>query len=116
MPGYKGHLAGGMVVFAGSYYVLHALGIQTDAMQAAQMLGCTLAGSLFPDMDVKSKGQNFFYKLVLVALLIFFFKGYTRPFIALSFAAVVPMLVRHRGLFHAWWFVICFPSALAALL
>jgi len=63
MPNYKGHLAGGVVTYC---VVLCALvGTAPSFMTAGEWLLFTLAGALFPDIDIKSKGQKYFYYLVL---------------------------------------------------
>jgi hypothetical protein len=116
MPGYKGHLIGGAVAFAVALCVVHSAGVYFNETQGLQWFASTLAGSLFPDIDVKSKGQNIFYKIILCLLLFMLFYDYHRPFITISVAAMVPMIVRHRGIFHRLWFVISFPVVLALFL
>lgn len=116
MPGYKGHLVGGTAAFAIALYAVHSAGIVFTQVQAAQWLISALAGCLFPDIDVKSKGQNLFYKIMLVILLGMIFYGYHRPFMIVSVAAMVPMIVRHRGIFHKLWFIILLPTFFALFL
>lgn len=110
MPGYKGHLVGGTLTFALALYAMDGAGVHFTHVQAVQWFISALAGCLFPDVDVKSKGQNIFYKGMLVALLCMLFYGYHRPFMMVSVAAMVPMIVRHRGIFHRLWFVIGMPT------
>jgi membrane-bound metal-dependent hydrolase YbcI (DUF457 family) len=107
MPGYKGHLVGGCVAFGITLYVLRSVSPGCAVM--GEWLLCTLAGSLFPDIDVKSRGQNYFYKFLLVILAFLLLQGSIQLFIVLSILAFIPMLVRHRGLFHQLWFIISFP-------
>ncbi len=116
MPSYRGHLIGGLI--AGSL----AIGALTSAcMIQPTFYGCTewlficLLGSLFPDIDIKSKGQKVFYWLLFGIYLYLFNNGQYQEMCMLSFLALSPMLVRHRGLFHQWWFVIGFPSALCLM-
>jgi len=116
MPGYKGHLVGGAVTFGVALYAMQSAGVVFTHVQAAQWFISALAGCLFPDVDVKSKGQNILYKLLLVLLIVLLAYGYHRPFMVVSIAAMVPMIVRHRGLFHRLWFVIGFPAVLSILL
>lgn len=116
MPGYKGHLVGGTVAFAAALYAVHSAGVIFTDMQGVQWFASALAGCLFPDVDVKSKGQNLFYKGMLCLLLMMLFYGYHRPFMMVSVAAMVPMIVRHRGIFHRIWFIIGMPLILALFL
>ncbi len=107
MPGYKGHLVGGVAVFSIGFYFLQPC--STSMLGAGEWLLCACAGSLFPDVDVKSKGQKYAYWLVL-ALLLFLIgsKNYSLLSVV-SICCVTPMLARHRGLFHKTWFVVVAP-------
>lgn len=119
MPGYKGHLVGGV----GAYAILLVLIANVSSVhehiglvmptQAAQWLILSLAGALFPDVDVKSKGQNIFYLVIMGCLLYLLVLGRVQIAALVSIAALVPMLVRHRGLFHRLWFVVGLPFLLA---
>jgi hypothetical protein len=103
MPGYKGHLAGGFFVFVVLMLLLSHC--NPTACTALQWLSCALAGSLFPDIDVKSRGQNWFYwALFAIFLWLFACKSYFLLSI-LAIISLIPLLVRHRGLFHKLWFI-----------
>ena len=59
MPNYKGHIVGGTVTYLVVLQVIkHA---QPNIHVVLQGLVFCLLGSLFPDIDVKSKGQKIFY-------------------------------------------------------
>lgn len=107
MPGYKGHVVGGCV--AGGVLLVLLQQYCTSPALALQWLVCCLAGSLFPDIDVKSKGQHYFYWIIIAVLCVCIVR---RNFYALSVCSVLalmPMLSRHRGLFHRGWFIIVLP-------
>lgn len=107
MPNYKGHLVGGF--FAYCLVFIFILRCTPSLATACEWLLFTLAGALFPDVDIKSKGQKYFYYVVFG---IFMFLAFTKRFIhlsLLSFIAITPMLVKHRGIFHDVWFVIVMP-------
>lgn len=114
MPGYKGHLVGGSCVFACGLFALKSL--SPSYATIAEWLLCTLAGSLFPDIDTKSKGQGIYYRLILCILLFLLTQGNMQLFIAMSIISLIPLLVRHRGLFHKLWFVTCFPAVVSLIL
>src|SRR5438309_2217826 len=62
MPGYKGHLVGGTVAFGLLFFALVGVVVRQPSMLiAGEWLLFALAGSLFPDIDIKSKGQKYFY-------------------------------------------------------
>jgi len=116
MPGYKGHLVGGALtgaavlgacVWSGKYV--------PDLPQMAILGSLVLMGSLFPDMDTDSRGQNLFY-LVLVALdLTLILQGQYRWAAVLGLAAMFPALGSHRGWTHTWWAMMFIPLPLVLL-
>lgn len=114
MPGYKVHIVGGMVTFAALSFALQPY-LQLTPTIAFQCLGATILGALFPDVDIKSKGQGIFYKGMLICLVLLLWKKQAYLFVMMSFLALVPVLVRHRGLFHRMWFVVVMPLTIAFL-
>lgn len=111
MPGYKGHLAGGAVTFS-MVLVLVSRICNPTIFTMLEWLGLCLAGSLFPDIDIKSKGQKYFYWFVFFIVL---FLAHERRFyilVLVSLISIIPMLVKHRGLFHRAWFIIALPFLL----
>jgi membrane-bound metal-dependent hydrolase YbcI (DUF457 family) len=112
MPGYKGHIAGGAAAFAIVALVVSKT-YPPSPITALQWFFLTILGALFPDVDIKSRGQGIFYRVVLLTLVIFYIKKQWHLFSAVSFLALTPLLVRHRGLFHNFWFVVLVPFALA---
>jgi membrane-bound metal-dependent hydrolase YbcI (DUF457 family) len=110
MPNYKKHLVGGVGVWATLLMLMQQVYV-VSLLSASEWLICSLAGSLFPDIDIKSKGQKYFYRVIL---LVFIFLIIQQQFVLLapcSIMAIVPLLVRHRGIFHRLWFVILCPLA-----
>ena len=111
MADYKGHLAGGAVAFAFALVFVTKRFHPTIAT-TCEWLFFSLAGSLFPDIDIKSKGQKYFYWFILLLLLSLSFRKRYDLFMGVSIIALVPMLVKHRGIFHRVWFVIGAPLLL----
>lgn len=114
MPGYKGHLVGGAVAFAGLILLLK-LSFKPSFFDALHFFGCALLGALFPDIDIKSRGQAIFYRFLVCLLLILLIKRERTLYICLSFVMLLPLLVRHRGLFHRMWFILILAGASVAL-
>lgn len=112
MPGYKSHITAGVI-----FYLLIIMGLYQYARPSffslVEWMLFILAGSLFPDIDVKSKGQNFFYLLLFIAFGVLLAYGCMITVAILAPISLIPMLVRHRGLFHNFWFVVLFPSCVA---
>ncbi len=115
MPNYKGHLAGGVFFYLVAIYFV----LTTQVISLAtgiEWLLFTLAGALFPDVDVKSKGQKLFYWIALLLAVVLLVKERIQALIILGFICAVPVLVNHRGIFHRLWFVIIIPLVAALFL
>jgi membrane-bound metal-dependent hydrolase YbcI (DUF457 family) len=111
MPGYKNHLAGGVVAYGLTVYLLRSFNPTIPTL--VEWLVCALAGSLFPDIDTKSKGQKYFYSLLfVVCIALVIFKRF-KIIALLACLCMIPLLVNHRGLLHRAWFLIGLPVALA---
>lgn len=104
MPGFRGHLIGGTITYLAILQYIQPM--QPSASIIASGFIFCIIGSLFPDVDIKSKGQKLFYTLTLCGLCYFLYYERTDLFIGLSLVATVPLLVKHRGLFHKLWFLI----------
>ena len=115
MPNYKGHLAGGVVVFA-MIFTGMCIMYKPSLSIAIEWLVFTLAGALFPDIDIKSKGQKYFYYIVFFAFIILAARKQFITVTCCSFLILSPMLVRHRGIFHHPLFVIAVPILVWAFL
>ena len=104
MPGFRGHLIGGTITYLMILQYLKSIPMQPSVIISGFVF--CLVGSLFPDVDIKSKGQKLFYSCALVILCCFLYYERTDLFIGLSLLATVPLLVKHRGIFHQLWFLI----------
>jgi hypothetical protein len=104
MPSYRVHLAGGLLTYIAILQLLKH--IEFSHMTIFQGLLFCLLGSLFPDIDVKSKGQKIFYSLLLGLLVTLLYKQQYCLFAVTSFLGVIPLLVKHRGIFHHVWFLL----------
>lgn len=116
MPGYQGHLAGGL--FFGIMGIVGAvmLGwLVLDPLIAAGLVGFCLLGALFPDVDTDSKGQNLYYTVfAMVDLGLILQKSYMWA-AWLGFFAMLPAIGSHRGWTHTWWAMLLVPTPILAL-
>jgi hypothetical protein len=103
MPSYKGHLLGGIVVYGIVLYAIAAY--QPTFLSACEWFICALLGSLFPDIDTKSKGQKLFYQIIVLAALAVWWQQRFTVLAIICITAFLPLLVHHRGLTHRVWFV-----------
>lgn len=67
---------------------------------------CSLAGSMFPDIDIKSKSQKYWYCSIFVILLAFIGRKKLTTVAYLSVFSFLPLFTNHRGLFHRLWFIL----------
>ncbi len=104
MPGFRGHLIGGTVTYLAILQCIDSVHLPASVLVSG-FIFC-IVGSLFPDIDIKSKGQKLFYSLTLIVLCCFLYYERTDLFVGLSLLATIPLLVKHRGLFHQLWFLI----------
>ena len=128
MPGYKGHLIGGLAVYAIVYQTttnpavnsalqkifhfnpFHYSGNGDMRLYAIAMsFACCLLGSLFPDVDTKSVGQKLFYYIMAGIITFTVIKKQWGLLSALSLISLFPLLVNHRGIIHTIWFVTLAP-------
>ena len=103
MSMYRGHLLGGLAAYL---IVIVAWGIYTSVFQHYfPGLLATLAGSLFPDIDIRSKGQRLFLKILFLLVTLCLYLQASLPLLLLLFFSVLPIVFPHRGLFHDIIFV-----------
>lgn len=108
MPNYKSHISGGFLIFV-LMSVLIVPRYHPSLFTMIEWLTCTMAGSLFPDIDTKSRGQRYFYILMILLIILFIASHRYTHLAVISTLSVVPLLVPHRGVFHRLWFVIIIP-------
>lgn len=116
MPGYKTHVGFAVCIYALWLIVVSLLcgSFSLSVVKGIEWFLCIIIGSLFPDVDIKSKGQVIFYEIMVGILVLLWWRQELIAFTWLTFVALIPVLVHHRGLFHNILFLMCMPL-LAAL-
>ncbi len=115
MSSYKGHLFGGVLFFIPFVYALGILFDYDDlptwqyALQLVILFGITLLFALFPDVDIKSKGQKIFYWIFLLLDLVLIVRGLWREAAFLGLFAMTPLISKHRGWTHSFWAALLIP-------
>lgn len=116
MPGYKGHIGYGVVfgalLLAGLAFSPLIEGLTpTDLIRdAVVILWIAVLFALFPDVDIKSKGQMLFYRIFILLDLVLLWQGMFVEAALLGFLAMLPIISRHRGWTHTVWAMILVPS------
>lgn len=97
---------GGVISYSLTLLVLIAAGKPVTALNLIEWLVCALLGSLYPDIDTKSKGQWLFYRIIVIMIITCLLYGSFTLLACISVMSLLPILVRHRGIFHKPWFIL----------
>lgn len=75
--------------------------VLTVFMPTLYTLPITFLGSIFPDIDIKSKSSRILYLLIFLSSIgLYFYGQISIAFILLAFS-ILPQLTSHRGFFHS---------------
>lgn len=113
---YKGHIIGGIIAYLVLLVGTSCVYTITPLCAFMWFFVC-LFGALFPDLDTKSKIRTFFLRISLGLFLVLLALPTHRVMILplLPFI-VIPLISRHRGLFHSKLFLIVLPAFLVITL
>lgn len=111
MPNYQGHLLGGIVTYGITLAAIERFYpmIQFDSLQISIWLVMCLLGSLFPDIDIKSRGQRIFYEVLFCATVCAILFQQWNLVISFCLASILPLISKHRGTIHSIWFIVFIP-------
>lgn len=115
MASYRGHVWGGLLFFVPLiivlvfFFELYKQPLPTLLAQVAILLGITLLFALFPDIDIKSKGQRIFYLIFFCVDLVLIVTNHWREAAFLGLFAMLPLLTEHRGWTHSFWAALIIP-------
>ena len=118
MAGYRGHIAGGLAAALACTLAVSMLPYEQLSTYANLLQGWqTLAGvfmvamlfALFPDVDIKSKGQALFYWLVFTIDVLLIWNKQIQAAAYLGLLAMLPLLTKHRGWTHSKWAMVLVP-------
>lgn len=108
MPGYKTHLIGGLGAFFVTTMIINSIVILTPKEQLFYLV-CSLIGSIFPDIDIRSKMQRLFFIVVTGALTCTLWMNKTSLFLILSACVLLVNIIRHRTITHQLSFLTIMP-------
>jgi hypothetical protein len=111
MSNYQGHLIGGAVTYtlliSGTLWSAPSCNYYFEDL-LIWFIMCLL-GSLFPDIDIRSKGQKIYYRFLLILTIVALITKKWDVLSLITFAALFPAFVTHRGLMHQVSFIITAP-------
>ena len=103
MANFRGHITAGVGVYL-VLVVFFRLGTSSLANHLVWFCAAC-SGSLFPDIDIYSKGQRLFAKLLVLMILFCSMVQATVPALFCVFLGVSSFVLPHRSLFHNFFFV-----------
>lgn len=110
MPNYKTHLVGGLISFALVIHLaanyLPAFNLPTNYCPAAFAL--SLIGAIFPDIDVPSKMQKWFFVASFGGILIALLSNHYHLFTLLATSILFVAFLTHRTITHKPTFLLIF--------
>ena len=110
MPGYKGHVVGG--VLAGAAYIgaleiapnatiRHTAGLLSEWQLFVGLFVIAVLFALWPDVDTNSKGQNIFFGIAFATDILLIAAGRLEAAAYLGLLAMTPIIGKHRGWTHS---------------
>lgn len=109
---FKGHITGGAT--AGIFVVAAASAItQPSPIMQLYLFLVTVFFSLFPDFDISSIPQRWFFRAIFALLIYLGFHGNYQLATMIAVLAITPVLSHHRGWTHSYWAALLTPIALA---
>ncbi len=124
MSGYKGHIAGAVVV--NTAYVAAIKFTPTTILErwnssladwqlTAGLFVIAILFGLFPDIDTNSKGQDIFYGMAFIVEIILILTGKFEPAAYLGLLAMTPIVGKHRGWTHSKAAMVLVPAPIVLI-
>jgi hypothetical protein len=110
MPGYKGHVLGGLVAnaayvgaleMAPNATIRHTAGLLSEWQLFVGLFVIAVLFALWPDVDTNSKGQNIFFGIAFAADILLISAGRIEAAAYLGLLAMTPIIGKHRGWTHS---------------
>ncbi len=125
MSGFRGHIAGALVVNT-AYVAAIRLLPDTKILQRPDislqdwqlLMGLFVIAvlfGLFPDVDTNSKGQNIFFGIAFIAEVVLIVTGKFEPAAYLGLLAMTPIIGKHRGWTHSKIAMILVPTPIVLI-
>jgi hypothetical protein len=110
---FQGHLGGGIVAAGATLVATTYCGTPVNPIALG---GITVFFSLFPDLDIGSIPQRWFYRVIFGVMCMLFFTDHVRYSALLGIVSLVPLLHKHRGFMHWRTVSILFPILIAYII
>lgn len=104
MAGYKGHIVWALFTYASILGVGYLA--SWHIVFSVQNILFICLGSMFPDIDTKSKGQKIFYYVLAFCCIYSGIKHWYCTLLGLISFGFLPLVCSHRGIFHNIFFIL----------
>jgi hypothetical protein len=117
MPNFKTHARVGIIVslVVGTLLLLSVPYMPLTYSAGLAILSCFFF-SLYPDLDIASVPQRWFFRIMLVLSLVLFYKGMFEILSIILMVSIIPLVHKHRGFTHWISTSITLPIALCFLI
>jgi len=100
---YRSHLVSGVVAGTALAATLHATGLARTPEHLMTVWALTTAFALLPDLDTASVIQRWFFRCLVVVLIVLMAKGRNNEAAIIATLSLFPLVHRHRGWMHRPW-------------
>ena len=101
MSGGKGHLIGGFVFILVLLHTITHYFYRPDLLDLILYIAIGLMFAVWPDVDIKSIGQKFFYIVFFMVDLFLIFSEEYKIAAYFGLMVILPILAKHRGWTHS---------------
>jgi membrane-bound metal-dependent hydrolase YbcI (DUF457 family) len=116
---FKGHITGGFISGAllttAAFVFSSSAGPHHNLLPLFPIFGVTVFFSLFPDLDVGSIQQRWFYRAIFILLLYLGYQKYYELATLVAIVAITPILDHHRGWTHNYFSALLVPLFLMGI-
>ena len=112
MAGGRGHLGGGIIFVIIFIYTITNYFYKPTLTEIVIYFALASMFSVWPDIDIKSHGQKFFYTIFFLTDLFFIINEEYKVASYFGLIIILPVLAKHRGWTHSIPAMILIPSPL----
>ncbi len=109
MSGYRGHVAGGLVLITLVIHFFYHSFFNPSAIDIVWYVVIATMFALWPDVDIKSTGQKLFYLIFFITDLYLIFTSQFQASAFFGLLIILPILSKHRGWTHTYWAMLFIP-------
>jgi hypothetical protein len=118
MPSYKVHIIGGVATFGALYTLSTYLPFlhPTSIPNFVALLGISMLGAIFPDIDTKSRMQRIYWLSLILFIPLALLTAHKRLFWELVAISITLLFITHRRLTHRAWFLVAISALFSGIL